>query len=172
MSDNRYELIAALNSSLIGQRYSPVVARNYCTYASGFLDYLGQRDIPVADVSEAQVRRLFTQTVGIFILPPSLAELERRLRARGQDDDATIQRRMAVARSEIEHAGEFDYVIINKDFGDAKADLAAVVRAARLRTERQRARHPAWFVNAADSASPIPPAPSASGAAHPHSKVD
>jgi hypothetical protein len=50
MSDNHHELIAALNSSLIGQRYSPVVARNYCAYASGFLDYLGQRGIPVADV--------------------------------------------------------------------------------------------------------------------------
>ena len=66
MSDNRYELIAALNSSLIGQRYSPVVARNYCTYASGFLDYLGQRDIPVADVSEAQVEQYLRHATVVF----------------------------------------------------------------------------------------------------------
>ena len=51
----RHELIAALNSSLISQRYSPVVVRNYCTYASGFLDYLGQRGILVADVIDVQV---------------------------------------------------------------------------------------------------------------------
>lgn len=55
MLDNRHELIASLNSTLIGQRYSPVVARNYCTYASGFLDHLGQRRIPVADASDVQV---------------------------------------------------------------------------------------------------------------------
>ncbi|MCZ7483689.1 hypothetical protein O8C22_23760, partial [Agrobacterium rhizogenes] len=51
----RHELIPALNSSLISQRYSPVVVRNYCTYAPGFLDYLGQRGILVADVIDVQV---------------------------------------------------------------------------------------------------------------------
>jgi integrase/recombinase XerD len=55
MSDNHHELIAALNSSLIGQRYNPVVARNYSTYASGFLNYLEQRGIPIADVIDVQV---------------------------------------------------------------------------------------------------------------------
>lgn len=55
MPDNRHELIATLNSSLISQRYSPVVVKNYCTYASGFLDYLGQRGIPVVDVIDVQV---------------------------------------------------------------------------------------------------------------------
>ena len=49
MPDNRHELIATLNSSLVSQRYSPVVVRNYCTYASGFLDGLEQRGIPVAE---------------------------------------------------------------------------------------------------------------------------
>lgn len=92
-----------------------------------------------------QVRRLFGQTVSIFILPPSLEELERRLRIRGQDSEATIQRRLAVARSEIAHAGEFDYVIINKDFDDANRDLAAIIRAGRLSVARQREAYPAWF---------------------------
>lgn len=66
MSDNCYELIAALNSSLISQRYSPVVARNYCTYASGFLDYLGQRGIPVADVNDVQVEQYLRHAIVLF----------------------------------------------------------------------------------------------------------
>lgn len=92
-----------------------------------------------------QVRTLFPETVSIFILPPSMSELERRLRARGKDSEATIAKRLANARDEIGHAGEFDYVIVNKDFDVASADLAAVVRAARLTLSRQRARHPNLF---------------------------
>jgi guanylate kinase len=85
--------------------------------------------------------------VSIFILPPSpmLAELERRLRARGQDADAVIERRLRDARDEISHAVEFDYVIINNKFEDARQDLAAVVRASRLTLSRQSARHPDMF---------------------------
>lgn len=66
MSDNRHELIAALNSSLLGQRYSPVVARNYSTYASGFLDYLGQRGIPIADVIDVQVEQYLRHAIVLF----------------------------------------------------------------------------------------------------------
>ncbi len=76
----------------------------------------------------AQVRMLYPDCVGIFILPPSLEELERRLRARGQDSDVVIQRRLANAQAEMAHAGEFDYRIINKDFDIAKAELAQIVR--------------------------------------------
>ena len=89
----------------------------------------------------AQVRALMPEAVSIFILPPSLAELEDRLRARGTDADAVIERRLAAARAEIAHAGEYDYVIINKDLGAAIADLAAVVQASRLRHARQSVRH-------------------------------
>jgi guanylate kinase len=83
-----------------------------------------------------QVRRLYPQCVGVFILPPSVAELERRMRTRGQDSDAVIRRRMANAEEEISHAPEFDYVIINKDFDEAKKDLQAIIRVARLRKAR------------------------------------
>lgn len=76
----------------------------------------------------AQVRELYPDCVGIFILPPSLEELERRLRGRGQDSDVVIQRRLANAQAEMAHAGEFDYRIINKDFDIAKAELAQIVR--------------------------------------------
>ena len=92
-----------------------------------------------------QVRRAFPDAIGIFILPPSVAELERRLRGRGQDSDEVIRRRLAAAADEIGHAAEFDYVIINKDFDDARRDLAAVVRASRLVLARQSALHPDFF---------------------------
>jgi guanylate kinase len=92
-----------------------------------------------------QVRRLLPGCVGVFILPPSIGELEQRMRRRGQDSDAVIARRLANAREELSHAPEFDYAIINKDFDEARQDLAAVVRAERARAARQLERHPELF---------------------------
>ena len=80
-----------------------------------------------------QVRRLLPDCVGVFILPPSVGELERRMRARGKDTEAVIQRRMAAAADEISHAPEFEYAIINKDFEIARQDLQAIIRVERLR---------------------------------------
>lgn len=80
-----------------------------------------------------QVRRLYPECVGIFILPPSIEELERRMRARGQDSEAVIRRRVENAREELEHAGEFKYVIINKDFKTARLELAEILRKERTR---------------------------------------
>jgi guanylate kinase len=92
-----------------------------------------------------QVRRLHPDAIGVFILPPSMAELERRLRARAQDADAVIKRRLANAADEMTHAVEFEYAIINNNFDDALIDLRAVVRAERLAVARQLARHPEVF---------------------------
>jgi guanylate kinase len=78
-----------------------------------------------------QVRALYPDCVGIFILPPSMTELERRLRGRGQDAEAVIQRRLASAEAEMAHAGEFKYAIINKDFNNARQELARIVRSER-----------------------------------------
>jgi guanylate kinase len=89
----------------------------------------------------AQVRKLVPASVHIFILPPSLDSLRERLVRRGQDDAATIERRLAAAREEMKHCGEFDYVIINQEFASAVADLRAIVRASRLRSAPQRAMH-------------------------------
>jgi guanylate kinase len=83
-----------------------------------------------------QVRRLQPKCTGVFILPPSVAELERRMRTRGQDSEAVIRRRLAGAEEEMSHAPEFDYVIINKDFDEAKRDLQAIIRVERLRKAR------------------------------------
>ncbi|HET7364932.1 MAG TPA: guanylate kinase [Burkholderiales bacterium] len=80
-----------------------------------------------------QVRRLYPNAVGIFIVPPSVEELERRMRARAQDSDAVIRRRLANAREELAHAGEFKYAIINKEFETARRELASVI-------ERERAK--------------------------------
>ncbi len=75
--------------------------------------------------------------VSIFILPPSIAELERRLRGRGQDSDEVIAGRMAKSRDEISHWAEYDYVLVNQDLDRAEDELRAIVRAERLRRERQ-----------------------------------
>ena len=101
-----------------------------------------------------QVRRLYPESVGIFILPPSMAELERRLRGRGKDSDEVIRKRLANAAEEISHVAEFDYVIINKDFDEARRDLSAIVRAARLTLSQQTVRHPEQFNIAGSSSNP------------------
>ncbi len=88
-----------------------------------------------------QVRRLVPEAVGIFILPPSLEALRRRLTARGKDSHEVIERRLANAREEIAHVGEFDYVIINQTFDVAVVDLVSIVRATRLQLTAQLARH-------------------------------
>ncbi|HMV16578.1 MAG TPA: guanylate kinase [Zoogloea sp.] len=92
-----------------------------------------------------QVRKAFPKAVGVFILPPSVDELERRLRGRGTDSEEVIARRVLGARGEMRHVGEFDYVIINQDLSAALEDLVAVVRAARLRYANQAARQPEFF---------------------------
>jgi guanylate kinase len=93
----------------------------------------------------AQVRKRYSDCVAIFILPPSVEELGRRMRARGLDAEAVIERRLANAREELSHAPEFDYVIINDVFETARRDLLGVLRAERVRTARQLARNPNLF---------------------------
>lgn len=88
-----------------------------------------------------QVRAALPEAVGIFILPPSRAVLEQRLRARGQDGEEVIARRMRAAIDEMSHWAEFDYLVINDDFGTALEDLKAILRARRLRREPQAGRH-------------------------------
>ena len=92
-----------------------------------------------------QVRAAFSEAVGIFILPPSIEELERRLVGRGLDAADVIARRLANARNEMKHVGGFDYVIINNELHSAVDELVWVVRAARLRLPVQRAHHPQLF---------------------------
>jgi guanylate kinase len=82
-----------------------------------------------------QVRGRFPEAVSIFVLPPSADALEQRLRGRGQDTDQVIAGRMAEARSEMSHHGEYDFLVVNDVFDTALDDLGCLVRAERLRRE-------------------------------------
>jgi len=79
-----------------------------------------------------QVRRLYPHAISILVLPPSIEALERRLNGRGQDSAEVISKRVAAARTEMRHVGEFDYVTINDDFDVALQDITAIIRAQRL----------------------------------------
>jgi guanylate kinase len=88
----------------------------------------------------AQVRKLFPHMVGVFILPPSPAELRKRLESRGKDSPETIARRMASVREDISHVLEFEYIIVNDRFEAALTDLRSIVRAARVSRAQQAVR--------------------------------
>ena len=91
-----------------------------------------------------------TDLVSIFILPPSRAELERRLRARAQDPEEVVRRRMAKAADEMSHWAENDYIVVNREIATAVAEVKAILAAERLRRERQIGL--AEFVKAISSA--------------------
>lgn len=88
-----------------------------------------------------QIREQMPAAKSLFILPPSKEELERRLSARGQDSEAVIVRRMQEARSEISHYNEYDYVIVNDDFDAALMDFKSIIRAERLKQDKQTAKY-------------------------------
>ncbi len=88
-----------------------------------------------------QIRVQMPAAKSLFILPPSKEELERRLNARGQDSETVIARRMQEARSEISHYNEYDYVIVNDDFDAALMDFKAIIRAERLKQDKQTAKY-------------------------------
>ncbi|MEE8057171.1 MAG: guanylate kinase [Pseudomonadales bacterium] len=88
-----------------------------------------------------QVAALMPEAISIFILPPSKAALGQRLTHRGQDDSAVIDQRMAEAVNEMSHYEQSDFLVINDDFGDALADLHAILRCSRLRKDSQRQCH-------------------------------
>ena len=88
-----------------------------------------------------QVRKQLPDALSVFILPPSRQALESRMRSRGQDSEAVIAQRLAAAREEMSHHGEFDYVVVNDDFETAVCEIQAIFLASRLRTPVQEARH-------------------------------
>lgn len=129
----------------------------FLEYARVFDHYYGTSRAAVAERLDAggdvileidwqgarQVRCILPEAVSIFILPPSRAALLERLKARKQDDEAVIRRRMRDAVDEISHYSEYDFLVVNDRFDEAVDDLRAVVRARRLRRERQAAQHQA-----------------------------
>ncbi len=90
-----------------------------------------------------QIRKLIPAVQWIFIFPPSIEALEERLRKRGQDDEATIERRVAAAHIELQHAHEANYIVINDLFDQALLELQNIIAASRLRSGPVMARNPA-----------------------------
>ncbi|WP_137112404.1 guanylate kinase [Rhodobacter sp. SY28-1] len=122
-------------------------------HAEVFGNFYGSPKAPVVKALEAGQDMLFDvdwqgaqqignsalgrDVVSIFILPPSIDELDRRLRTRGQDSDEVIAGRMAKSRDEISHWAEYDYVLVNKDLDATFEQLKAILTAERLKRERQ-----------------------------------
>ncbi len=92
-----------------------------------------------------QVKRHFPESASIFILPPSFNALRTRLKGRGQDSEAVIERRLAAAAHDVAHANAFDYILVNDDFDQALQDLVAITRSFRLEAARQLGRHAVLF---------------------------
>ncbi|HKU40783.1 MAG TPA: guanylate kinase [Polyangiales bacterium] len=90
------------------------------------VDYQGAR----------QIRAVCPDAVSVFVLPPSMEELRRRLKGRASDDEATIERRFNNARAEIEHYGVFDYMVVNDDLEQTKLSMRSIVAAERARRWR------------------------------------
>jgi guanylate kinase len=111
--------------------HAQVHGHRYGTSKKVILDALARGEDLLLEIDwqgARQVRALYPACVGIFILPPSLEELEKRLRGRAQDAEEVIRRRLQNARAELEHQHEFKYAIINKDFDAAREALADIIR--------------------------------------------
>ena len=124
--------------------HAEVFGNHYGTSRSEVEPYLGRDQDVLLEIDwqgARQVRTAMPRARSIFILPPSVDELERRLRQRGQDSDEIIARRMAQARDEISRHNEFEYVVINDDFEQAITDLEAIIGAEKLRLQVQSVRH-------------------------------
>lgn len=130
--------------------HAEVYGRYYGTSSLWIRDRLAEGDDILLEIDwqgAQQVREAFPEAISIFILPPSIGELEARLRGRATDSDEVIERRLAVVRSEIDHVGNFEYVLVNDDIEVAKQDLISIIRAERLRATKQLTRHAALIAS-------------------------
>ena len=121
--------------------WAEVFGQLYATPRAEVLDALQAGNDVLFDVDWQGARqlkkRLPRDVVRVFILPPDGKALERRLRARNQDSEATVAHRMARAAAEIEHWPEYDYVVVNADIEESLAEIRSILAAERLRRERQ-----------------------------------
>lgn len=85
-----------------------------------------------------KIRKLYPDSIGIFVLPPSMSSLERRLRGRGTDDEEGIQRRLNIAGEEIRRSVEYDYVVINDSIDEAADDIISIIKAESFSTKRNK----------------------------------
>ena len=121
--------------------YATIYGNSYGTSRSAIDAQLKEGDILLEIDWQGALQIMEKPTaslVSIFILPPSLKELENRLRKRGKDDEETILRRLSLAKEEILHASSYQFVIINQDFEEASLNLRSIVRANRLTLDHCR----------------------------------
>lgn len=133
--------------------YAEVFGNYYGTSATAIDEQLAKGIDVFLDIDwqgAQQVRMKKPEVTTIFISPPSKAELESRLKGRGQDSDEVIADRMAQAKSEISHYQEFDYIIVNDDFDQALMDLTTIVNNQRLKTKQQAQQHAQMFAQLLD----------------------
>ena len=123
--------------------HAEVFGNFYGTSRSAILDRIAMGEDVILEIDwqgAQQVKQRIPEAISVFILPPSRAELESRLRGRGTDADEVIQRRLAEAVTEMSHQAEFDYTVVNDDFDTALGELRAIVISRRLRAEVQSLR--------------------------------
>jgi guanylate kinase len=124
------------HAEIYGQHYGTARARTEQRLATG-------RDV-ILDIDwqgARQIRQHIPTAIGIYILPPSMAKLEQRLRSRKQDSEDAIRQRLDLARQEMSHYEYYDYLIVNKDFEQAMGELVSVFVARRLTRAVQEIRH-------------------------------
>lgn len=124
--------------------HAKVFANHYGTSRSWVEGTLNEGNDVILEIDwqgAEQVRKQFPDVISVFILPPSTEALLERLTGRGQDDDDTINRRMAEAKSESSHYGEADYLVINDDFDQALVDLHTIFQSQRLKLEKQQLKY-------------------------------
>jgi len=126
------------HAEIYGNYYGTAYARTQAILEAG-------RDV-ILDIDwqgARQIKARRPDAIGIFILPPSMTKLEQRLRTRQQDSEEIIQKRLKMARSEMAHYEEYDYLIVNQDFEQALSELVAIFTARRLGRSVQQVRHKA-----------------------------
>ena len=137
VTKNHFEDMITRNEFL---EYAKVFGHYYGTSKAWVDEQLQQGIDVILEIDyqgAAQVKHLIPDSIGIFILPPSMQELRRRLETRNLDDSEIIEQRLMAAKDEISHAPGFDYIIVNDQFDVALVDLRSIIRSQRLRKEIQ-----------------------------------
>ena len=99
----------------------------------------GETGILKIEVEGAEnIKKMYPDSVGIFLLPPSMKVLEQRLRNRSSETEDEIQSRMTIAKNEVKHAVDYDYVVVNNDLDDAIEDIKAIIRSEKHKTDRSK----------------------------------
>ncbi len=142
-----FERLVAENALL---EYAQVFGNSYGTTESGVREQLRSGRDVVLEIDwqgGRQVRGRFADVTSVFVVPPSLDALRERLTARAQDSREVVERRMSEASAELSHVYEYDYLVVNDDFGVALEELQILVKAARLKVAVQRRRHSTLFAS-------------------------